>query len=62
MLQKLVFQGLFDNVNPFTEAIVGEWNLPDEILLSPAGGKVWPETDPEAQYYGPKGKDWIFAP
>ena len=25
------FTKLFDNVNPFTEAVVGEWELPDEV-------------------------------
>jgi len=32
MLTKLAkFTKLFDNVNPFTEAVVGEWELPDEV-------------------------------
>eukprot|EP00286_Rhodomonas_abbreviata_P028064 CAMPEP_0181311032 /NCGR_PEP_ID=MMETSP1101-20121128/12913_1 /TAXON_ID=46948 /ORGANISM="Rhodomonas abbreviata, Strain Caron Lab Isolate" /LENGTH=58 /DNA_ID=CAMNT_0023417721 /DNA_START=244 /DNA_END=420 /DNA_ORIENTATION=+ len=52
---------LYDNINPFTEQIVGEWSLPDEILMAPAGGMTWEPTDPEVQYYGPMGKDWIFA-
>lgn len=32
-----------------------------QILNAPAGGKTWPETVPEVQYYGPNGKDWVFA-
>ena len=31
MLMKLRFTKLFDNINPFTEAIVGESGLPDEV-------------------------------
>lgn len=26
-----------------------------QILLAPAGGKVWDATDPYADYYGPDG-------
>ena len=26
-----------------------------QILLAPAGGKEWAETDPYADYYGPDG-------
>eukprot|EP00293_Proteomonas_sulcata_P008903 CAMPEP_0184303282 /NCGR_PEP_ID=MMETSP1049-20130417/13056_1 /TAXON_ID=77928 /ORGANISM="Proteomonas sulcata, Strain CCMP704" /LENGTH=71 /DNA_ID=CAMNT_0026614775 /DNA_START=345 /DNA_END=560 /DNA_ORIENTATION=+ len=42
--------------NPFTEANVGEWQLPDEIALAPAGGMTWAPTDPDTQYYGPEGR------
>ncbi|EKX32467.1 hypothetical protein GUITHDRAFT_121361 [Guillardia theta CCMP2712] len=59
MLQMLFskprFSMLFDNVNPFTEEVVGEWNLPDGILLAPAGGLEYPANDPATQYYGPDG-------
>jgi hypothetical protein len=27
---------LFDNINPFTEAEVGDWVLPDEVLATTA--------------------------
>ena len=27
---------LFDNINPFTEAEVGDWALPDEVLATTA--------------------------
>jgi hypothetical protein len=47
---------------PWDGQVVGEWELPDEILLAPAGGKTFTPTDPEKQYYGPNGKDWIFEP
>lgn len=30
-LKLLRFTQLFDNVNPFTEAVVGDWDLPDEV-------------------------------
>lgn len=31
-LKLLRFTQLFDNVNPFTEAVVGDWDLPDEVI------------------------------
>jgi len=55
------FTQLFDNVNPFTEAVVGDWDLPDEILLAPAGGMEYDETDPYADYYGPDGGPIDFS-
>lgn len=30
-LKLMRFTQLFDNVNPFTEAVVGDWDLPDEV-------------------------------
>jgi len=30
-LKLLRFTQLYDNVNPFTEAVVGDWDLPDEV-------------------------------
>eukprot|EP00287_Rhodomonas_sp_CCMP768_P029267 CAMPEP_0202830412 /NCGR_PEP_ID=MMETSP1389-20130828/16148_1 /ASSEMBLY_ACC=CAM_ASM_000865 /TAXON_ID=302021 /ORGANISM="Rhodomonas sp., Strain CCMP768" /LENGTH=57 /DNA_ID=CAMNT_0049504053 /DNA_START=41 /DNA_END=211 /DNA_ORIENTATION=+ len=57
MLTKLFIVG---EINPFTEMPVGEWALPDEIALAPAGGMQWEPTDPETQYYGPQGKEWLF--
>jgi hypothetical protein len=27
---------LYDNINPFTEAVVGDWVLPDEVLATTA--------------------------
>lgn len=62
MLTKLLkFTKLFDNVNVFTEAEVGDWDLPEEILLAPAGGMEWAVTDPYVDYYGPDGGPIDFA-
>mmetsp|Transcript_11259 Transcript_11259/g.31355 ORF Transcript_11259/g.31355 Transcript_11259/m.31355 type:complete len:86 (-) Transcript_11259:334-591(-) len=71
MLSKLLFSKLYSadfavgyqpDVNPFTEAPVGSWDLPDIILKAPAGGDdpVWAPFNQEAQYYGPMGKAWVF--
>lgn len=31
--RRMLFSRLYDNMNPFTEQIVGEWALPDEVTF-----------------------------